>query len=280
MLGFSIPMLLATLLVLSSPWTGWIYTLGPNCEYARGPMLWTIIVLSYSYWVVSLTMVVGELLHPTRIREHSVCWSLLVFPLPTLVGNIAQMLLYGVSLMWICSALSLLILFIVHQNNRLSRDMLTGLFNRSQTDQQLSWELSHLHDAKDRLCVIMIDVDRFKSINDRFGHVQGDRALMAVAAILKRGCRPRDFVGRFGGDEFIVIGHVADASGAEAVLEAINRECETFNHTGVEPFAIGLSMGYALYSAQDVLSVDHVISRADQAMYQVKSQRRTARVEA
>lgn len=111
-------------------------------------------------------------------------------------------------MVWVCAALSLLVLFINLQNYQLSHDVLTGLFNRRQTNKQIRWEIRHLADAEHLLCAMMLDVDRFKSINDRFGHLAGDQALREIAETVKASCRECDFVARLGGDEFFILSHV------------------------------------------------------------------------
>lgn len=83
-----IPCLVSTALVLSSPWTGWIYALAPENRYARGPLIWVIVVASCLYWVLSTALVVRELLLQRRIREREIYETLLVFPIPTLLGNV------------------------------------------------------------------------------------------------------------------------------------------------------------------------------------------------
>ncbi len=111
------------------------------------------------------------------------------------------------SVTWICAAISLLVLFINLQNRQISRDILTGVYNRGQTNKQLLWECRHLSGSDYCLPVLMIDVNEFKGINDHFGHLIGDQALITVAHILRVSCDNQYFAGRFGGDEFVMLGH-------------------------------------------------------------------------
>ena len=268
---FMFPCIICTILIVASPWTKWIYYLTDKNRYMRGSYMWIVVILSYLYWAISVILILKEMVQRTRIREESFYETLLIFPIPTFIGNTIQLMFYGVSVVWVCTAISLLILFINLQNNQISRDMLTGLFNRRQTNKQLDWEINHLRDTYYLLFVIMIDVDHFKEINDEFGHVIGDEALISVSQVLKRGCREKDFIGRFGGDEFIIIGHAFSNNEIDSLIETIKQEVQDYNSNSNSPYIISLSMGYSLYGEKDLLSVDHIISAADKEMYKMKA---------
>lgn len=267
-----LPMILGGVLALATPWTGWLYTLTEENLYIRGPWLWTTTVLTCVYWGISTVLSLRELRHPTCVREGAVCLILLTFPIPTLLGNLLQMKYYGLSVVWICAAVSLLILFINLQSNQISRDVLTGLFNRRQTHRQILWEIRRLPDTEDLLFVAVIDVDHFKQINDRFGHPAGDQALMAVADVLKTCCREKIFVGRFGGDEFVLLGHVESREEVEALLREIDQQIERCSH-GHGGYELSISTGYQLYSKHDRVTLDGIMSAADREMYRAKQEK-------
>lgn len=269
-----LPGLMNMLMILSSPWTNWIYSLTSTNQYMRGTYIWAAILISYLYWVMSAVLVVWEMLAQKRIREQTVYTTLLIFPIPTLIGNLLQMQFYGLSIVWVCSAISLLILFINLQNDQLTRDILTGLFNRRQTNMQIAWEINHLTDANYLLFVIMVDVDCFKEINDRFGHLVGDQALVAVSSVLKKGCREKDFIARFGGDEFIIVGHAKSTAEIELLHNNIMQQMQRHNSENALPYTLSLSAGYSQYSRKDILSIDSIISAADKAMYQMKNSKK------
>lgn len=269
-----LPGFINTLIILSSPWTNWVYSLTSANRYVRGTHIWMSISISYLYWVMSAALVAWEMLAQRRIREQTVYTTLLIFPIPTLIGNLLQMQFYGLSIVWVCSAISLLILFINLQNYQLTRDILTGLFNRRQTNMQILWEINHLTDANYLLFVIMIDVDHFKEINDQFGHLVGDYALIAVSDVLRKSCREKDFVARFGGDEFIISGHAKSTAEIELLHDNIMQQVQKYNSENALPYTLSLSAGYSQYSRKDILSIDSIISAADKAMYQMKNSKK------
>lgn len=267
------PQVLSSAIIIASPWTGWVYQISEENRYHRGPYMWVVMTLACVYWAASVVLTVAEKINPKQIREASVYCALLIFPLPTFIGNLLQLRFYGMSIVWVCSAISLLILFINLQNNQLSRDMLTGLFNRRQTNMQLAWEMEHLPDSGYQLFLAMVDVDHFKNINDQCGHLAGDQAIIQVGKILRGSCRKKDFIGRFGGDEFVIIGHTTEAGDWQAIKETIQQKTAEVNAQQGLPYWISLSVGVTIYSRQDELTVDAMLSAADQAMYRVKAQR-------
>lgn len=115
--------------------------------------------------------------------------------------------------------------------------------------------------------VIFLDIDNFKSYNDTFGHVAGDVVLQKTADIIKNSIRTVDIVGRYGGEEFVIILPGTKEEGAVAVAERIRKSIEMY------PFPhrkVTASLGIALAKNSD--SVDSLLERADQSLYQAKRQ--------
>ena len=163
-------------------------------------------------------------------------------------------------------------------------DSLTGAYLRGFAIQQLRHALKRSMRRGDDLSLLMIDLDRFKQINDRYGHPAGDRALSIVGRLLCDSVRESDVVGRYGGDEFMVI--LPDST-AEGALIAANRLLERARSLHVEAdgcaIPIHLSVGIGTVSLRDAepesLGVDGpllesladgLIARADRALYQAK----------
>lgn len=268
---FMIPLIVSSIIIVTSPWTKWVYYLTSENRYMRGDYLGLVIILSYLYWIASAILTISEIIQQKRIREQEIYITLLVFPFPTLIGNILQLKFYGLSIVWVCSAISLLILFINFQNYQLSHDILTGLFNRRQTNKYLMREINLLHHTNYLLFLIMVDVDKFKIINDQFGHLVGDQALIDVSNILRKSCREKDFIGRFGGDEFIIIGRSKNEEEINSLICNINRMVTVHNNENASPYNLALSTGYELYKEKAALTLDSIISAADNEMYKTKN---------
>jgi diguanylate cyclase len=150
-------------------------------------------------------------------------------------------------------------------------DGLTGLANRKAFDSAIRSLAGAAMNSGDDLSLLMIDVDRFKWVNDTCGHQTGDRVLCRLASTLKQSVRGHDFVARYGGEEFAVILPFADAKSAIGVADkirlALAREPLQSDLTP-EIFPITVSIGVSCYEPGDPLS--EWIARADAALYQAK----------
>ena len=268
-----LPSFFSNLFVLMTPWNGWIFGFSSENIYHRGPLVHLTFLIDAVYLIVCSVILLREYMNPNAIRRRSEYLSLLFTPLPMLIGNILQAVFYGFSIVWIASAVSLMVLYAEYQNQQSSRDALTGLYNRRQTDAQLVWELSKQRPEGDYLVVSMIDIDSFKKINDTYGHLKGDEALMCVANILMENFRKTDFIGRYGGDEFLMIGHIKHKSDAKIIFQRLKTALDKTNYSGDYPYNLSASIGFVICTPQEHPTTDEVLSEADQKMYEVKTRR-------
>jgi diguanylate cyclase (GGDEF)-like protein len=147
------------------------------------------------------------------------------------------------------------------------RDTLTGLLNRRGFEELFATELERARRTDGQLSVIVADLDRFKRLNDRFGHQAGDQALQRVAEILRTAKRRIDTAARIGGEEFAVIVPSSDHHAAYILAERMRREVrETF---ASDASALTVSLGVAAFSVHGA-SADALVRNADQALYAAK----------
>jgi diguanylate cyclase (GGDEF)-like protein len=148
-------------------------------------------------------------------------------------------------------------------------DELTGLPNRRYVVRQLEALCSRARRHELDLAVVMVDADRFKALNDRHGHHAGDVALRTVGARLRERVRREDVVGRFGGEEFVVVLPDTDPEGAAAVAEdlraAIAERPISLDRRSVE---LTISAGWAMWEGE---SLERLLGRADDALYAAKA---------
>jgi diguanylate cyclase (GGDEF)-like protein/putative nucleotidyltransferase with HDIG domain len=151
-------------------------------------------------------------------------------------------------------------------------DFLTGLPNTRSLYRHLEAELSRCKRSNSPLSVLVLDLDGFKQINDRFGHIEGNNLLRMFAAALKDTCREYDYAARIGGDEFVI---VAPGMPPKAVAEIVERLQATAADVGNEvcaPYMLTVSVGEASYPA-DGEDAETLLSAADRSMYDMKRAR-------
>jgi diguanylate cyclase (GGDEF)-like protein len=160
--------------------------------------------------------------------------------------------------------------------SRSIRDPLTGIANRGHLMQTLTQQLAMPPRGRKSLAVVLVDVDFFKQINDRYGHATGDQALIHVAATLQGNLRDNDLLGRYGGEEFLMLlpgATLAQASNvAERCAEALRRDALAI--PGSPGIKLTASFGVTSTATQSAVDAHTLIEEADRAMYTAKHQGR------
>ena len=148
-------------------------------------------------------------------------------------------------------------------------DPLTQVFNRSSLEDILGKELKRVQRKQSTLVFLYVDVNDFKMVNTRFGHLSGDLVLAEVGGLLKQAVRGSDYVVRMGGDEFLAALVDTDEQGAEIVKTRIRQRVGEWNQNSPLPgFQLSLSVGIQVYDAAQ--SFDQVMAEADAKMYAEK----------
>jgi diguanylate cyclase (GGDEF)-like protein len=169
--------------------------------------------------------------------------------------------------------LSLLIVFLNIQNQSLYTDFLTEVNNRKKLEMYMKEKISASTEDK-TFSAILIDMDNFKYINDTFGHNVGDTALQIFAKLLNSCLRPNDFISRFGGDEFCIVLDISDITGLNEIINRINKRIIEYNESGVQPYKLGFSIGYAVYDYHSHMNVNDFQKQVDMLMYENKQNNR------
>lgn len=153
-------------------------------------------------------------------------------------------------------------------------DGLTEIYNRRGLEEEGGRLFSESVRYNSSLAIVFLDMDNLKQINDQFGHFAGDRALINLARVLKDRVRKSDIVGRWGGDEFIVILPRENLTGAEKFANYLNEriEAESFVHEGRE-LKVRVSLGVSALRKSDE-SFQKIVERADKRMYQQKQEKK------
>ncbi|XDE65234.1 GGDEF domain-containing protein [Arthrospira platensis BEA 1257B] len=154
-------------------------------------------------------------------------------------------------------------------------DPLTGCFNRLKIEKCLQEQESLFHRNGQKFSVILCDIDYFKKINDTFGHLPGDAVLIEMVALFHQRLRKTDILGRWGGEEFIIISPQTDLWGAKALAEALRQDLAShqFPTVGYQTASFGVA---EFHSGN--YSISHLISQVDEALYKAKERGRNCAI--
>ncbi len=239
-------------------------------EYYRGNYYYPFVLLCGIYLSYSIYIIVRQIKKNQKqdILDRKLL-VLIVYPLFPFIGVIIQTLYYGINITWILTTISMIIVYFNFQNTQLIIDPLTKIHNRYKFDSFLD---KHFYDInnKSKKFLAIIDVNDFKTINDKFGHAKGDEALQKVAEILKANSLRTDFVGRIGGDEFVIFGDRLSMDEIAELVEQIHAEILDFNQNGQTDYKLSLSIGYSVQDRNNLKTKNQMIIEADKNMYKQK----------
>lgn len=180
----------------------------------------------------------------------------------------APMFCFGCSIM-------MLYVYITSLNDQVSIDELTKLNNRTQLKKYVASEAQKQSSDKYDRYVLMVDLNKFKQINDQYGHVEGDCALKRTADALKLSCSEnpmRTFIARYGGDEFIIIAKTDKEENIKALCQSIRDNLKHLNKKAGAEYELTASIGYSPYSG-DIASFQAALAKADDYLYKEKGAR-------
>jgi diguanylate cyclase (GGDEF)-like protein len=152
-------------------------------------------------------------------------------------------------------------------------DELTGLYNRRGFLALSEQQLKFAERKTKNIILHFIDLDYMKWINDTLGHQEGDTALVEIAAILRQTFRKSDIIGRMGGDEFAVLA-IDTAHEERKTLARLRQALDSYNRSETRRYKLSLSVGTAHFDPENPISLDELIARADNLMYEEKRTKR------
>ena len=264
---FAIPLLACSLLVLTTPFSGIIFTINEDNIYTRTENYFIIPNLMIILYVVFGAVKV----YLNRKKEEKyLLIPAIFFIVPVLLGIVVQVFSYGISLTFIGIAIGLTGVYLSTQNESAYKDPLCGVYNRRYyIDYVRSFCNSRKKD--DFLVGILIDMDNFKQINDKYGHYAGDKALQLFGSVLRKQIGDIGFVVRYGGDEFILISKQSEAA-VDAVVANIVKEIDEINATGKNEFQLSFSYGMAKLNLDS--NMNEFLRTMDARMYEMKRNRK------
>ncbi len=251
------------LLVLNFFIDGLVFSVSAESIYSRGPLMPLTFAVLFFYMFFSIASVYTAKFHGVSVRFYPVFY----FVLPCIIGTLLQSIFYGIATGWLSVSIATLFVNIQLQNMDSYSDGLSGLFNRRYMDYLLS---SMKPEGNKRLYGLMFDINDFKQINDRLGHVKGDEAIRTIGRILLKTASQDATAIRYAGDEFVVLYHGTDESAITQIMEQINDHIEKYNSEGRFELPISISTGFSCFDPA-TQTPDEFLQTIDREMYAAKA---------
>ena len=267
-----IPVFVMAVLLLINVFTGILFYVDDEGIYRRGTFFVVQYLLSYTYVFITCFRAFLGIFNKEKFAKRRQLIILSLFPLAPAGAGILQFIYPQLPLACAALSLSTLLLYLEWIEQMISVDPLTMLNNRKQLAYRFeSW--MHTHDTQD-LYLMLVDANRFKHINDTYGHLEGDTALIRIADALRLGCRDyagKSSISRYGGDEFVVLAWADRKKGEQEIrhlMESIHGHLKRLNSDANSPYDLTVCIGMAKVTEQSVLK--DVIEEADAQLYDQK----------
>ena len=264
----ALPVLIVIIMLIVNLFIKNIFFIDEFNLYHRGNMLFLYYVISYSYFINVIVNFIMTWKKERRSQQE--LKRLSIFALLPVMALVIQIFNYGITLIGVGFTISVLMIFLDGEKNNSTIDELTGINNRRAFNISANKLFAVDNSA---MFLMLMDANDFKKINDEYGHLMGDKALVDIAHMLKaaiKGTKKNYFLARFGGDEFIIVGRYDNEGTIKELIDSIKREESLINNSD-KPYKITMSIGYAVKNDSH-LSVADLISEADEAMYANKKQ--------
>lgn len=262
------PMVVCVILIFTSLKTGLIFYSDATAEY-HGPLYDLVMILDFIYLLLVTIHATIKSIHTKTKSSKRKYFSMITFVLFPFIAGIFDSIVPNTPIMAPTILSALLLFFVNVQEMQIYTDALTNLNNRRRSDMMLEESIEKA-DLENGFYVLIIDINKFKQINDKYGHIEGDRALQTVAHTLKNvSSKYSVFLSRWGGDEFMIISKqnaINDIAEFKTLLEKEVIKTAKDLHL---PYALSISVGYSLCTSS-TMSPSELTQIADEMLYQEK----------
>ena len=269
----SIPIGVMAVLLLINVFTGILFYVDDSGIYRRGTFFIVQYILSYAYVFITCFRAFLGIFDKEKFAKRKQLIMLSLFPVAPAGAGILQFIYPQLPLACAALSLSTLLMYIEWTEQVISVDPLTKLNNRKQLVYRFEGWVQ-VHDDTQNLYLLMVDANRFKSINDTYGHLEGDAALIRIADALRLGCREygrKSSIARYGGDEFVVLVWAESKNGEQEIrrlIEGIHEHLKRLNKEANSPYELSVCIGMAKVTGSAMLK--DVIEKADAQLYDQK----------
>ena len=268
----AIPLMVLVVMLVISSFTGWVFYFDANGEYHRGPLFYFQHIFSYGYILYASLVCLHHAHANENYARRSELLGLASFVIPPIVCTIIQLFFQDLPILSVGIVVSFLLVYIHTMRNMVSTDELTQIAHRRELLRYASSEIKNLK-PDEKLFFMFIDIDKFKAINDKFGHDEGDKALKVLAQTLKQVSAETDgFCARYGGDEFTYMVKCEDEDEVLEIRKRLRELCAKKSLEASLQSELEVSAGLVKYH-ESMGGLQQLISAADAAMYEEKKRK-------
>jgi len=207
-----------------------------------------------------------HIVHNLENIQDNTLKNILYYFLIPFTASVIQLLYAGIAILWPRLVMITVVAFIKLERSELLTDSLTNLYTRRYIDT----EIHHLLHTNKPFTLILIDMDKFKSINDTYGHTAGDQALIITSSILKSNMKSKDIISRYGGDEFLILLPSGNPFIGDIVTTRLLGELSNYNDKKLVPYTLSFSFGVFFVDSGTKTGVKDLLKEVDMKMYQHK----------
>jgi diguanylate cyclase (GGDEF)-like protein len=264
-----IPLLAVCALDLLSIFTGWIFYIDADGSYQVTDLFLIPSIVNYLYLLLPTGYSIYRAVKTHSRQERSEYWTYSLYMIAPLISGLLEDTFPNVPLLALNIFVMILILFLMIENKQVYNDALTGLNNRRRLNQYLEDTLPRAS-AEHPILLFIMDINDFKSVNDVYGHLEGDKALASFSAILRTvASRYNAFIARYGGDEFCLAMPAAGHTPEEITADIENSLAEAQSSRTDKPYVLTASIGCAVCNNAGE-DPDVLLQNADHMLYDHK----------
>lgn len=267
-----IPLIALVGMVVGSNVHGWVFYIDESGEYHRGKQYLALIIICFAYILTTAVKAFGKSFKKENYLSKHYLQSLGKFAIFPCVAGVLQVLFVGSPMISAGISIAVISVYINSREQLISIDPMTQLNNKKQMERFLDGKMKSKPDNKE-LFVFIMDLDYFKEVNDKYGHIEGDEAIMIAAGTIREIVSKTDyFACRYGGDEFVIVCETNQDFKPKEFLKQVNDLLSEKTKSAGKEYDLHFSVGYKRYSPeyQDVPSF---IAAADEGLYMIKNSR-------
>ncbi len=267
-----IPFIMGFSLIVGSYWNNWVFYINNDGVYQRGDLYIVHIFICFFYIILTSVKAFVRSFNKANYLNRAKYRTLSYFCIFPLIAGVFQVALVGSSMLSAGVTFAAIQVYVRSRQQLISVDPLTKLNNRAEMERFIDHKMRNRNPNKD-LYLFIMDMDYFKKINDKFGHIEGDEAIVIVADAIRNAIAGKGLSAfRYGGDEFVVSGEVKKDFNPDDFCSLVNEKLSEETERREKEYTLHMSIGYFKYTSE-IKNIAEFIASADEYLYKRKSER-------